>query len=197
MIANSRLTGKERLGDIAAQAVEGGVDYVQLREKGRTADEIYRLAMELKKILDGTKAIFLINDRVDVALAVGAHGVHLGQASLPPEAARRVLGEDKIIGVSTHNLEEARAAEKGGADYIIFSHIFPTGSKPGLKPKGPESLREITQEVGIPVVALGGIKIENVPKIISRGVNNVAVMSCILKAESPLREAEGIKRLLL
>lgn len=196
LIANSRLTGKHQLGKIVAQAVEGGVDYVQLREKGRPADEIYRLAKELKGILDYTDAVFLVNDRVDVALAVGAHGVHLGQASLPPEVARKILGDDKIIGVSTHSLEEAQDAEKSGANYIIFSHIFPTESKPGRTPKGPESLWEISHRVEIPVVALGGINVGNVSEIVRHGVNNAAVMSSILQAQSPSEVSAKIKILL-
>jgi len=182
---------------VVAEAVTGGVDIVQLREKGRPAGEVYRTANKLKDVLQNSGARLLINDRIDVALAVEADGAHLGQGSLPPGVARRLLGEGRLIGVSTHDVEEAVRAEEEGADYIIFSHIFATQSKPGILPKGPESLKDIVERVKVPVIALGGINPGNVAEVVKNGTDNVAVMSAILTARDPRSVAREIKQKLL
>ncbi|MCG0278582.1 MAG: thiamine phosphate synthase [Thermanaeromonas sp.] len=184
VISNQRLT-RYPLEVVAGQLE--GIDFFQLREKELPANELYRLACKLKKVLPPTTK-FLINDRVDIALAVQADGVHLGQTSLPVDVARRLLGPGKLVGVSVHDLAEAQRAASAGADYLLFGHVFPTESKKGLPPRGLIALGEVARKVGIPVIALGGITPERVRLCLEAGASGVAVMSGIMAAESP-REA--------
>ncbi|NLO89461.1 MAG: thiamine phosphate synthase [Clostridia bacterium] len=194
LIANSALTKGKPLENVVRDAVAGGVDIVQLREKDKSAGEVYTTALKIKNILkDFPETIFLINDRVDVAMAVEADGVHLGQASLPPKTVRNLLGDKKIIGVSTHSIEEAERAQREGADYIIFSHIFETKSKPGLAPRGVEALSKIKARIKIPVFALGGINKTNVHEVLNAGVDNIVVMSAILESSDPRNTALQLK----
>ncbi|SMB92775.1 thiamine-phosphate pyrophosphorylase [Thermanaeromonas toyohensis ToBE] len=184
VISNQRLTRYPL--EVLASQLEG-IDFFQLREKELPANELYRLACKLKKVLPATTK-FLINDRVDIALAVQADGVHLGQTSFPVDVARRLLGPGKIIGVSVHDLTEAQRAALAGADYLLFGHVFPTESKKGLPPRGLTNLEEVARKVGIPVIALGGITPDRVRPCLEAGASGVAVMSAIMAAEYP-REA--------
>ncbi|HBT20743.1 MAG TPA: thiamine phosphate synthase [Peptococcaceae bacterium] len=194
LIASASLTKGRPLEAVVREAAAGGVDIVQLREKNSTAFDVYSMALKLKEVLrEFPNVLFLINDRVDVAMAVGADGVHLGQVSLPLKTVRGLLGDEKIIGVSTHNIEEAERAQREGADYIIFSHIFETKSKPGLVPKGIEVLSEIKARIKVPIFALGGINITNVHKVLNVGVDNIAVMSAILESPDPRKTALQLK----
>ena len=196
LIAASDLTGERPLEKVVKDAVAGGVDMVQLRERNLHSRGIYSLAKKIKEALDCTSARLLINDRVDVAMAIGADGVHLGQNGLPVATVRRMVGHGMVIGVSTHNLEEALRAESEGADYILFSPVFSTRCKPGVVPKGVEALVEITLKVDIPVVALGGINVDTLPELTFRGVTNVAVMSALLTSENPKQTAAELKAIL-
>lgn len=128
--------------------------------------------------------MLVVNDRVDVALAAGAGGVHLGGSGLPVEVARR-LAPGMVIGASVHSLEEALAAERSGADYLIFGHIFPTGSKPGLAPRGLEALAEVCGRVRVPVLAIGGVTAANAALVRRAGAAGVAVMSAVMAAPDP------------
>jgi thiamine-phosphate pyrophosphorylase len=167
-------------------ALKGGVKTVQLREKGLTTYELYSLACELRKMTLDFKASFIINDRIDVALAVEADGVHLGWQSLPFPLARRFLGFEKLIGISTHNRQEVLQAQNYKADYITFGPIFPTPSKAGLlEPVGPEEIRKIKNEVKMPVIALGGIHVGNVETVLDKGADGIAVISSIMHADNP------------
>ncbi len=167
-------------------ALKGGVKTVQLREKGLTTYELYSLACELRKMTLDFKASFIINDRIDVALAVEADGVHLGWQSLPFPLARRFLGFEKLIGISTHNRQEVLQAQNYKADYITFGPIFPTPSKAGLlEPVGPEEIRKIKNEVKMPVIALGGIHGGNVETVLDKGADGIAVISSIMHADNP------------
>jgi len=196
LIASSGLVGDRPLEKVVKEAVSGGVDVVQLRERDMTSREIYDLARKLKEAIKGTSARLLINDRVDIAVAVDADGVHLGQNGLPVETVRRIIGHGMVIGVSTHDLEEAKRAESEGADYVLFSPVFPTRCKPEAVPKGTGALRELQSNIGIPVVALGGINPSTLVEVVRAGITNAAVMSFILTSENPKNAAEELKEII-
>jgi thiamine-phosphate pyrophosphorylase len=165
-------------------ALQGGVRAVQLREKDLPVRELLALALELRTLTRDFGAKLFINDRVDVAVAIEADGVHLGHQSMPVDAARKVVGEDLLIGVSTHNLEEARAAESGGADFITFGPVFDTPSKSKYgDPVGIDSLKQLKNELSIPIIALGGIKSGNISRAMGAGATGVAMISAIMAAE--------------
>jgi thiamine-phosphate pyrophosphorylase len=169
--------------DSVKRVLDGGLRWVQLREKVLPRREIFHLAERLRKITSQYGATFIVNDHPDIALASGADGVHLGQDDLPLEEARKVVGE-KIIGISTHSLEEAIDAQNRGADYIGFGPIFGTTTKDNpLPPRGVKALREVSEAVAIPVVAIGGIKLENLKDVLTSGASAVAVASGILNGE--------------
>ncbi len=197
LIASSGLVGDRPLEKVVKEAIAGGVDVVQLRERDVTSREIYHLARRLKEIIKGTPVRLLINDRVDIAMAVGADGVHLGQKGIPVETVRRMVGHGMVIGVSTHDLEEALKAEDEGADYILFSPIFATRCKPGVEPKGVQALQELQEQVDIPIIALGGINSTTLREVVRVGVTNAAVMSSILTSEDPKAAAAELKAILM
>lgn len=177
---------KQPFIDTISLALKGGIKTVQLREKGLATHELYSLACELRKITSDFKANLIINDRVDIALAVEADGVHLGWQSLPFGIVRELLGFEKLIGVSTHNRQEALQAQSCGADYITFGPIFDTPSKAGLlKPTGVEEIRKLKNEIDLPIVALGGINEKNVETVLDEGADGIAVISNIMQAENP------------
>ena len=169
------------LKEIVTIVLSSGVRCIQYREKDKSRRDIYREAMMLRKLTNEFGAVFIVNDYIDIAIAVDADGVHLGQDDLPLKEARKIFGEEKIIGISTHNIDEAIAAEAGGADYIGFGPIFHTATKDAGKPKGIAALREIKELIKIPVVAIGGINTENLESVIDSGADAVAVASAILK----------------
>lgn len=167
-------------------ALEGGVRAVQLREKDLTAAEILPLAVELRTLTRRYGALLLINDRIDVALAVEADGVHLGGHSLPATIARRILGPDRLIGISTHSPAEISAAAAEGADFVTFGPVFATPSKAAYGPPlGLESLREACRTPTLPIFALGGIKAEHLPLLAASGTHGIAVISVIIAAPDP------------
>ncbi|OQY98561.1 MAG: thiamine-phosphate diphosphorylase [Candidatus Brocadia sp. UTAMX2] len=174
-------------------ALKGGVKTVQLREKGVVAHELYCLARELRRATLDFCATFIVNERVDIALAVEADGVHLGWQSIPVAAARRLLGSEKLIGVSTHSRQEALQARDAGANYITFGPIFNTPSKEGLVlPTGAEAIRSLKNEVGRPVIALGGIHQDNVENVLHGGADGIAVISSIMAADNPEEAARSL-----
>ncbi len=163
------------------EAILGGVTLVQLREKDASTREFYEIAKEVKKVTDHYKVPFLINDRLDIAQAVNADGVHLGQSDMPINTARKILGKDKIIGISAGNVDEALEAEKNGANYIGIGTIFFTGTKKDIDtPIGIESLRKIYSSINIPAVAIGGVNESNFREVLSTGVDGISVISAIL-----------------
>lgn len=181
------------LVETVAAALAGGVQAVQLREKDLAAAELYPLALELRELTARHGARLLINDRLDVALAVGADGVHLGGHSLPVAAARKVLGPDKLVGVSTHRAEEVVAAQRDGADFVTFGPVFFTPSKAAYgKPVGLELLRQAGASPPLPVFALGGISLARITDILAAGIHRVAVISAIFAAADPAVAAAGI-----
>lgn len=165
-------------------ALEGGVRAVQLREKDLLVRELLALSQEMRNLTKEFGARLFINDRVDVAIAINADGVHLGHQSMPVEAVRRVVGNNMLIGVSTHNLAEAKAAEAGGADFITFGPIFHTPSKAKLgSPVGLEMLKSLENELKVPYFALGGIKSGNIKQVLGARASGVAMISAIMAAE--------------
>lgn len=167
-------------------ALKGGVRTVQLRERGLTTRELYSLATELRVITSRFHANLIINDRVDIALAVEADGVHLGWQSLPCGIVRKLLGSERLIGISAHNRQEALQAQNYQADYITFGPVFPTPSKMGLlEPTGLDILQELKNELRIPIIALGGIHEKNVDAVLMKGPDGIAVISAIMQADNP------------
>jgi len=164
-------------------AIRGGAKIVQFREKGLPDSRMHHLAMSFRERTARDGVLLVINDRVDIALAVDADGVHLGQEDFPLAAARKIA-PDLLIGVSTHSLEEALAARDGGADYINVGPIFPTGTKEGLvRVLGPEAVTAIGAKVKMPFTVMGGIKASNVEEVLRRGARKVAVVTAVTEAE--------------
>lgn len=176
-----------------AAALRGGVDWVQVRDKSAGASELYALAGRLLPLCRESGSGLLVNDRLDVALAAGADGVHLARKSLPVAAARRLLPPGLLLGVSVHSLEEALAAAEHGADYLTFGSVFPTRSHPGRPAAGLEALAEVVVAVDVPVLAIGGIGPENVERVLATGVAGVAVISSILLDPDPAAAAARLR----
>ena len=169
--------------DMTIKVLRGGVRWVQYRDKVRSRREIYEEAIRLRKITKDYNAMFIVNDYTDIAYSVNADGVHLGQNDLPLKEARRIIGKKKIIGISTHDLEQAIEAERDGADYIGFGPVFQTMTKDAGEPKGIDMLREVKAKVKIPVVAIGGINLENIMSVLNTRIDAVAVASAILNGD--------------
>lgn len=166
--------------DCVREALEGGVTLVQYRAKTASSAEMYDEALQLKALCDSFNVPLIINDRLDIAMAVGAAGVHLGQDDLPCAAARRILGEDYIIGVSAHNPAEARAALLCGADYLGCGAVFGTATKADVKKLGTDGLAAICREKGLPVVGIGGVTADNYREVRAAGADGAAIVSGIL-----------------
>lgn len=171
------------LGRCVAAAIQGGVTMVQVREKTASSLAFYATAKRLKAIAVRHRIPLIINDRLDIALATEADGLHLGQTDLPLLVARKILGAKKLIGVSVSTVREARRAEKQGADYLGVGAMFPTPSKQDAQPVSVAVLKAIKAAVGIPVVAIGGIGPDNVVSVMTTGIDGVAIISAILKAD--------------
>jgi len=170
--------------ELARKICAGGARLLQLRVKDLPSREFLAVAQEVHTICRQAGCLLIINDRADIALAVDADGVHVGQEDLPLEATRKVLGPDKIVGVSTHDPVQAVAAEQGGADYIGFGPLFGTNTKPtGYTARGLDQLREIRALVRLPIVAIGGITAERAPTALATGANAVAMISDIVLAD--------------
>ncbi len=192
LITNRKIC-EAKLPDIISQAIDGGVETVQLREKGLSTVELYALASEIREITREKGANLIINDRVDIALAVDADGVHLGWQSLGIEIVRKMIGHDKLIGFSAHNLQEAEKAENSGADYVTISPIFDTTYKDYfVEPLGTDKIGKIKGEIDIPVIALGGINEDNVSSVLGNGADGIAVISAILQSENPRQTASRL-----
>lgn len=166
--------------DCVREALEGGVTLVQYRAKTASSAEMYAEALQLKALCDSFNVPLIINDRLDIAMAVGAAGVHLGQDDLPCAAARKILGEDYIIGVSAHNPAEAKAALQSGADYLGCGAVFGTATKADVKKLGTEGLTAICREKGLPVVGIGGVTADNYREVRAAGADGAAIVSGIL-----------------
>jgi thiamine-phosphate pyrophosphorylase len=188
VIMDTRLLGPRDMLDCARQALLGGARIIQLRDKLYEKGDLYTIAQKIKDICSKSNALFIINDYLDLALAVDADGLHLGQSDLPLSVARRELRIDKIIGYSTHSLDQALEAEKAGADYIGVGSIFHTTTKEDADVIGLETLHTIRQAVSIPIVAIGGINRDNIYSVKQAGANSAAVISAVF-SEKDIRNA--------
>jgi len=167
---------------VAAQAIRGGAKTIQLRDKTQSKTALLPIAQQLSALCAEHHVLFVMNDYLDVALAVDADGLHLGEDDLPVAVARRLLPIDKILGISARTVEKAIAARAGGADYIAVGSMFPTASKEGSEVVGVERLSQIRQAVDVPLAAIGGITKDNVRQVIAAGADSVAVISAVLGA---------------
>jgi thiamine-phosphate pyrophosphorylase len=183
--------------DIVKAAVSGGVTSIQLREKDCSTLEFIEQARAIKNFLGTRKIPLIINDRLDVALAVGADGVHLGQNDMPLEMARKIAGSSILIGISAESVQDAIEAENGGADYLGVSPIYATPTKTDTAPPlGLEGLREIRKWVEIPLVGIGGLNNSNAAEVIRNGADGVAVVSAIVAADDPETAAMNLKQII-
>jgi thiamine-phosphate pyrophosphorylase len=182
-VITDRTVCKSSYEDMVRLLLQAGVSWVQYRDKEGSRRDLYRNALTLRGITKEFHAVFIVNDHTDIALAVDADGVHLGQDDLPVQKARAILGKDRLIGLSTHTLEQAVHAEASGPDYIGFGPIFHTATKAAGSPRGIEVLHQIRRQVKIPIVAIGGIALENLQTVLETGVDAVAVASAILSGD--------------
>lgn len=194
------VTDREVLGNIdiytaVEEAIKGGVTVVQLREKRLGTLDFYNIAVKIKLITDKYKIPLIINDRIDIAEAIDCAGVHLGQNDMPAAIARSIIGNDKVIGVSTSTLEEAQKAEKLGADYVGVGAMFPTTTKDDAKAVSVQCLKEIKEGIFIPVVAIGGINEKNLELLKIAKVDGIAVVSAILSKKHLKEAAETLRSL--
>lgn len=196
-ITDPKLTKKNIFED-ANSAIRAGVKIIQYREKEKDTKYMVEEATKIKEVCKENNTLFLINDRVDVALAVDADGVHLGREDMPYNTARRLLGKQRIIGLTIHNLEEAIEAENIGADYIGVSPIFETKTKPDAgKPSGLQLLIDLKENIKIPYVAIGGINEYNIKNVLDTGTRAVAIISAIITKNNVEEECKKFRKLIL
>ncbi len=191
LVTDRKQTCGKPLEEVIKSCLAGGIKAVQLREKDLDDRELFTIAKHLKTLTHRSGATFFINDRVDIALAVDADGLHLGQESISPNDARKQFGENKLIGVSAHSLDEAVKAEDNGADFITIGPIYDTPSKRRYgKPIGLNELKRVTGKLKIPVFAIGGIRKEKIRDTLDAGAHGIAVISAILKTKNPEKAAK-------
>src|ERR1017187_9598130 len=184
-------------GEVARNLIAGGVDIIQVRAKDRSHTDRVGLALKVVSAALQYKVPVIINDDIEAACEVGADGVHLGQedwAAIPREERADRLANMRIVGLSTHSLEQALAAERDGADYIGVGPVFPTATKPGVKPVGVELVREFAARVKTPFFAIGGITLDNIGEVLDAGATRVGVVSAILKASDKTEAATAFKK---
>lgn len=188
--------GQRQAHDLHAvvdKAVRGGADVIQLRDKAAPALDLYTLGLAVRDTVRAGGAKLTINDRLDVALALGADGVHLAGKSLPVEAARPLLPPPTWVGCSVHSVEEAVSAERAGVSYVTYGHVFDSHSKPGLPPRGIEALASVVEAVQIPVLAIGGITGANIERVLATGVAGIAVIGAVMAQADPERAAYELR----
>ncbi len=174
------------------EGMKGGVTVVQIREKTADTLDFYNLALKVKEITSKYNVPLIINDRVDIALAIDADGVHVGQSDMPCDVTRKLIGEDKILGISAATIEEAKKAQKDGADYIGTGAVFPTATKDDAPSVSKEELKEIVDSIDIPVVAIGGINLENAHELRDTGIAGLSVVSAIMSSDNPKKSSEEL-----
>jgi len=189
LVTGESLSAGRTTREIVEQAIEGGVGVVQLREKAQPVRKRYEMGREIRELCRDAGVTFVVNDRVDLAAVLDADGVHLGDDDLPVRVARRLLGEDAIVGRSVSTVEEAEDAEAAGADYLGVGTVYRTESKDDIPEDehgvGPERVREIAAAVDIPIVGIGGITADNAAEVANAGADGVAVITAITRAEDP------------
>ncbi|MDU1904180.1 MAG: thiamine phosphate synthase [Dysgonomonas sp.] len=194
LVTDRSLSLNRPLEYIVEEAVKGGVTIVQLREKNASTREFYELALNLKKLLRPYKVPLIINDRLDIALACDADGLHIGQSDMPYEVARKILGRNKIIGLSVENVEDAIEANKLDIDYIGISPVFSTSTKTDTAlALGLQGVRDITNISKHPSVGIGGLNLSNAKDIINAGADGISVVSAIMSAHDPKEAATELR----
>ncbi len=192
-LITDRRAAKRGLAEAVERALEGGVDTIQVRDKGAPASEIFASVLDIARLARDREVRVLVNDRVDVALASRTHGVHLAAKSLPPSVVRGLVEPWQILGVSVHSVEDAIAAARDGADYVTFGHVYPTWSHQGEPPRGVRTLADVVEAVDVPVLAIGGVTVDRVPEVLATGCAGVAVISAVLGAEDPAEAARALR----
>ena len=195
LVTDRRNKTDEEFLNIIEEAIKGGTTIVQLREKTASTKEFYDLALRVKEITSRYDVPLLINDRIDIALAVDSEGVHIGQDDMPADIAREIIGDDKILGVSASTVEEAKKAEIDSADYIGSGAVFPTATKDDADSVSKKELKEIVDSIDIPVVAIGGITVENAHTLKGSGIAGFSVVSAIMSAEDPKEASKKLKEI--
>jgi thiamine-phosphate pyrophosphorylase len=194
VVTDRHQTAGRLLEEVVTAAAQGGAGAVQLREKDLSARDLHALGVRIQAALSPYGVPLFINDRLDVALALDAAGVHLAGHSLPTAAARRVLGPGKLLGVSTHSVAEARQAAEDGADFIVFGPVFTTPSKIAYgPPQGLQHLSTVVHAVRIPVIAIGGIDHTNLPQVVQAGAYGVAMIRAVLAAPDPSKATRQLR----
>ncbi|AGB16120.1 thiamine-phosphate pyrophosphorylase [Halovivax ruber XH-70] len=188
LVTQASISGDRSTPEVVSAAIEGGIDVVQLREKDTTARSRYELGRALRERTAAADVPLIVNDRIDLAMAIDADGVHLGQSDLPVAVARELLGEDAIVGCSAWRVDDARAAERDGADYLGTGAVYGTSSKDVDEAKdgiGPDGVAAVADAVSIPVIGIGGITPANAADVVEAGATGVAVISAITAADDP------------
>ncbi|WP_299522890.1 thiamine phosphate synthase [uncultured Methanobrevibacter sp.] len=183
---------EEKFLNIIEESLKGGVTVVQLREKKAETLNFYNLALKVKEITQKYNVPLIINDRIDIALAIDADGVHVGQSDMPAKIARSMIGKDKILGVSAATITEAKKAQSDSADYIGVGAVYPTNTKDDATSVSKKELKEIVNSIDIPVVAIGGITQKNTHELTDCGINGISVVSAIMNAENPRIASESL-----
>lgn len=193
LVTDSGLMTTATIEECVEQGIQGGCTVVQLRESDASSLAFYQKAVSLREITARLGVTFIVNNRVDIALAVCADGVHIGQNDLPYRVVREILGPDQLIGVSCNNVAEAKEAQEAGADYIGVGAMFSTGTKTNTRPVTIQGLKEIRRAVSIPIVAIGGIHGENIALLEGTGIDGVAVVSAIVAQQDIGKAAKEMK----
>ena len=195
LVTDSRDKTEEEFLVIIEEAIKGGTSIVQLREKTASTKDFYELALKVKEITSRYDVPLLINDRIDIALAIDSEGVHIGQDDMPADIARAIIGDEKILGVSASTVDEAVKAQKDGADYIGSGAVFPTSTKDDADSVSKDELKEIVNSIDIPIVAIGGITLENAQELKDTGISGFSVVSAIMSAKDPQVASKKLKEI--
>ncbi len=197
LVTDRNLIKDKTLTEAVEEAIKGGATIVQLREKEATSREFYEVALKVKEITKKYNVPLIINDRIDIAMLVDADGLHIGQKDIPLIEARKIIGKNKIIGLSASNLEEAVQGEKEGADYLGVGAVFPTSTKKDAEDCNLKKLIQIKQKTNIPIVAIGGINKSNVGSVSKTGIEGAAMISAILQSKNIIEVTKEIKNIWL
>ena len=195
LVTDKRNKTDEEFLEIIEEAIKGGTTVVQIREKEGETLDFYNLALKVKEITSKYNVPLIVNDRIDVALAIKSEGVHIGQTDMPADVARSLIGDEMILGVSASTVKEARKAEKDGADYIGTGAVFPTATKDDAPSITKDDLKEVTGSINIPTVAIGGITLENASELAGNGIAGISVVSAIMNSEDPKTASENLLKI--
>ena len=195
LVTDKRNKTDDEFLEIIEEAIKGGTTVVQIREKEGETLDFYNLALKVKEITSKYNVPLIVNDRIDVALAIKSEGVHIGQTDMPADVARSLIGDEMILGVSASTVQEARKAEKDGADYIGTGAVFPTATKDDAPSITKDDLKEVTGSINIPTVAIGGITLENASELAGTGIAGISVVSAIMNSKDPKTASENLLKI--